>query len=77
MVKWPATWEPKENLKHCEELLDKFEMGFNNNVEINFNDDDDDNTDEKTFHSEWTVNKILAKRFVRGKVQFFFLKSFY
>lgn len=64
MVSWPETWEPKENLSKCPELLRAFELGLSQDFDTDNNDDDKD-----IFSTEWMVKKILAKRYVRAKVK--------
>lgn len=55
LVSWPNTWEPEDNLSNCPELLEQFEAGLPQIVDI-----DDDNIEP--FPSEWVVEKILDKR---------------
>lgn len=56
LVSWPNTWEPEGHLGNCPKLLEQFEAGLPQIVEI-----DDDNTNP--IPAEWVVERILEKRY--------------
>lgn len=56
LVSWPNTWEPEDNLENCPELLEQFEAGLPQSIDV-----DDDNS--QSFPSEWVVEQILERRY--------------